>query len=431
MADVFYLKILLKSFKQRKSRIFLAVLAVVMGASLASSLISIYLNINEKVGQELRSFGPNIIMEPKTNNLQLEVGGANIGLPAGNNYLSEKELYKLKKIFWKYNILGFAPYLSIPVEMGAGKDKVILTGTWFEKEVNVPGEEFKSVKTGVRTISPWWKVRGQWVTDSEDQSAAMVGVGAAKKLNLKIGDTLQVSFGSKTHQLKVQALVDTGGNEDSQIFVNLPVVQNLAGLPDKVAQVKVSAMIVPEDSLSNKDPKQMSNKELEKWYCTPYISSIVQQIKETFPQADAEPIGQIALAQGNMLAKIKLMVLLVTAIALLASAVGVTTVMTTNVMERRKEIGMIKAVGGENLQVALLFVGEAASIGLAGGIIGFLGGAGLARVIGTSVFTTAINPQMIVFPITVIIALGVALLGSIIPVFRAIGTNPVVVLRGE
>ena len=431
MADVFYLKILLKSFKQRKSRIFLAVLAVVMGASLASALINIYLNINEKVGQELRSFGPNIIMEPKTDKLRLEVSGADFGSPADRNYLNEKELYKLKKIFWKYNILGFAPYLSIPVETSTNRNKVILTGTWFEKEVNVPGEEFKSVKTGTRTISPWWKVQGQWITDSENHSDAMVGVRAAKKFNLKIGDLFRVSFGSKTHQLKVSAIVDTGGSEDSQIFVNLPVVQKLAGLPDKVAQVKVSAMIVPEDSLSNKDPKQMSSKDFEKWYCTPYVSSIVQQIKETFPRADAQPIGQIALAQGNMLAKIKLMVLLVTTIALLASAVGVTTVMTTNVMERRKEIGMIKAVGGENLQVALLFTGEAASIGIVGGIIGFLGGTGLAKVIGASVFTTAISPQLIVFPITVIIALGVALLGSIIPVSRAISTNPVVVLRGE
>ena len=428
---MFFLKILLKSFKQRKSRIFLAVLAVVMGASLASALINIYLNINEKVGQELRSFGPNIVMGPKTNDIQSEVGGMDVGLPTDRNYINEKDLFKIKKIFWKYNILGFAPYLSVPVETDSSKDKVILTGTWFEKEVNVPGEEFKSVKTGVRPISPWWKVRGQWITNSDNQYDAMVGVRAAKKLNLKIGDILRVSLGSNAHQLKVVGIVDTGGSEDSQIFVNLPVVQNLAGLQDKVAQVKVSAMIVPEDSLSNKDPKQMTNKELEKWYCTPYVSSIVQQIKEAFPQADAEPIGQIAMAQGNMLAKIKLMVLLVTAIALLASAVGVTTVMTTNVMERRKEIGMIKAVGGENLQVAFLFVGEAASIGLVGGIIGFLGGTGLARVIGTSVFTTAINPQMIVFPITVIIALGVALLGSIIPVSRAISTNPVVVLRGE
>ena len=428
---MFYLKVLFKSFKQRKSRVFLAVLAVVMGASLASALINIYLNINEKVGQELRSFGPNIIMEPKTDKLRLEVSGADFGSPADRNYLHEKELYKLKKIFWKYNILGFAPYLSIPVETGSSKNKVILTGTWFEKEVNVPGEEFKSVKTGIKTISPWWKVRGQWIADPQTQSDAMVGVRAAKKLNLKIGDLLRVSFGSKSHQLKVAAIVDTGGNEDSQIFVNLPVVQNLAGLADKVAQVKVSAMIVPEDSLSNKDPKQMSSKQFEKWYCTPYVSAIVQQIKETFPGADAEPIGQIALAQGNMLAKIKLMVLLVTTIALLASAVGVTTVMMTNVMERRKEIGIIKAVGGENLQVALLFTGEAVSIGIVGGIIGFLGGTGLARVIGASVFTTAIRPQMIVFPITVMIALGVALLGSIIPVTRAIGTNPVVVLRGE
>lgn len=428
---MFYLKVLVKSFKQRKKRILLAVVAVVMGASLASALINIYMNINEKVGKELRSFGPNIVFEPKSDDLQLTIAGETLNSPGGQAYIKESELFKLKKIFWKYNIVGFAPYLSVPVKAGPNGENVILTGTWFEKEIEVPGEEFKSFKTGAKTISPWWKVNGRWVTDPGDRSKAMIGAAVAEKFNLKPGNRFWVAYGDKKRQLEVAAVVDAGGNEDKQIFVNLPVVQEMAGLAGKVARVKVSAMIVPEDDFSRQDPQTMSPKEFEKWYCTPYISAIVKQIEEVFPAADAEPIGQIAQAEGNMLSKIKLTVLLVTAIALVASALGVTTVMTTNVMERRKEIGMIKAIGAENLQVALLFTGEAAAVGLAGGITGFLAGLELAKVIGASVFGTDIKPEITVFPITLGIALAVALLGSIIPVRRAMGTEPVVVLRGE
>lgn len=428
---MFYFKVLLKSFKQRKKRILLAVMAVVMGASLASALINIYLNINEKVGKELRSFGPNIMVEPKSDELQLTIAGEALDSYGSRNYISEKELFKLKKIFWKYNIVGFAPYLSIPVKAGPDGQKVVLTGTWFAKEINVPGEEFKTYKTGVKTISPWWKVNGRWIADPGDKTKAMVGVTVAEKFKLKPGDRFTVAYGDKKQQLQVAAVVDAGGSEDKQIFVNLPVAQDMAGLADKVAQVKVSAMIVPEDDFSRRDPKTMSPKEFEKWYCTPYISAIVKQIEEVFPDADAEPIGQIAQAEGNMLSKIKLTVLLVTAIALGASALGVTTVMTTNVMERRKEIGMIKAIGAPNLQVALLFTGEAAAVGLTGGITGFIIGLGLAKVIGASVFAAEIKPEITVLPITLGIALAVALIGSVIPVRRAVATEPVVVLRGE
>ncbi len=431
MTRMFFYKVLFKSFVQRKKRILLAVLAVVMGASLASALINIYLNVDEKVGKELRSFGPNIVVEPRSNELSLEVGGVTLNSGSGGRYIREDELFKLKKIFWKYNIVGFAPYLSLAVKAGAGEEKVALTGTWFEKEVPVPGEEFKSFTAGARIISPWWKVDGQWVLNPDDKSKAMIGSAVARSLKLKVGDSFQVIYGDKKHPLKVAAIVDAGGSDDKQIFVNLPVVQGLAGLENKVARVKVSAMIVPEDDFSRRDNKTMTPEEFERWYCTPYISAIVKQIEEVFPDADAEPIAQIAQAEGNMMQKIKLTVLFVTLIALAASALGVTTVMTANVLERRKEIGMIKAIGAENLQVALLFAGEAAAIGIAGGVTGYLIGLGLAKFIAATVFVTEMKPEVMVLPATVVIALAVALLGSILPVRRAIGTEPVVVLRGE
>lgn len=428
---MFYVNILFKSIKQRKRRIFLAVLAVVMGASLSAGLLNIYFNVNDKVGKELRAFGPNIIMEPKSDVLQLEVGGIPLNSLGQKKYLDEEQLFKIKKIFWKYNIVGFAPFLSTPAKIGLSNERIVLTGTWFDKEIKVPGEEFKSFKTGVKNISPWWTVKGKWIKNTDALSSAMVGSAVAKKLNLKENDVFPVTFNDKNLQLRVAGIIEAGGSEDRQVFVNLPVVQKLTGLEHKVSSVKVSAMIVPENSLSRKDPKKMSASEFEKWYCTPYITAIVQQLNEVFPNATAEPIGQIAIAEGNMLSKINLMVLLVTVIALLASAVGVTTVMTANVLERRKEIGIIKAIGAESFQIGLLFTGEAAAIGLIGGLAGFVIGMGLAKFIGHSVFSADIQPDLNVLPITLIIALAVSLIGSILPVRRAVSTEPVIVLRGE
>lgn len=423
-------RVVSRSFWIRKKRIALAILAVVLGASLASALINVYLDITDQVGKELRSYGANIVVEPKGAALPLEIAGVNYGTVGERNFLKEDELYKIKKIFWKYNIVGFAPYLKIPVETVPGGPSLVLTGTWFAKELEVPDEAFKTFTTGVKTISPWWQVEGNWVQDG-DLSGAMVGAGVARRLRLGIGDALTVRYGDKSLELKVAGIVDTGGEEDNQVFVNLPAVQQLAGLPGKVAQLKVSALITPDDALAKKDPQTMTSEEYIRWYCTPYIDAIVFQIEEVLTGADAKPIRQIAQAEGNLLAKVRIMLLLVTLAALMASAFGVMTVMTTNVLERRREIGIIKAIGADTLQVVSLFLGEAGLIGMAGGLFGYLIGILLARQIGLSVFEAAVTPDLKVLPITVAIALGVALVGVSFPVRRALLIQPVVVLRGE
>ena len=123
--------------------------------------------------------------------------------------------------------------------------------------------------------------------------------------------------------------------------------------------------------------------------------------------------------------------LLVTIVALLASALGVFTTMTTSVIERRKEIGLMKSVGAENMRIVSLFFSEAAIVGVIGGVIGFLIGIILAQFIGLSVFDTTISPRVSILFLAMGISIGVALLASSLPVRRAVKIEPVIVLRGE
>jgi len=122
---------------------------------------------------------------------------------------------------------------------------------------------------------------------------------------------------------------------------------------------------------------------------------------------------------------------LVTIVALLASALGVMTTMTTSVIERQKEIGLMKSVGAEDKKIVTLFLSEAAIIGLLGGLLGFIIGIILAQFIGLSVFSTSISPRLEILPIVFGISVGVALLASILPVRRAVKVEPAIVLRGE
>ncbi|KUO58422.1 MAG: hypothetical protein APF84_01635 [Gracilibacter sp. BRH_c7a] len=426
-----YGRILRKSIKVRRKRIILAVIAVIMGASLISALTGVYLNIEEKVGKELSSYGANIIVKPKGDDISLEIGGVNYSSNQQQNFLKEDELYKIKKIFWKYNILGFSPYLSTVVKVGPENESVVLTGTWFDKEIDIPDEAFKSARVGVKTIAPWWTVDGEWINDEENKPEAILGSAVAKQLENRAGDTVSINYNGKMIELKVVGILHTGGEEENQIFTNLATVQGLTGLQGKVSEIKVSAAITPEDDFAKKDITQMTKEEYIRWYCTPYISSIALQIEEVITDSDALPIEQIASAQGNFIKKIKLMMMLITLVAVAASALGVMTAMTTSILERRKEIGVIKAIGARTNQIIALFMAEVAAIGVIGGIIGYGLGIGLAQVIGNAVFNSTVAINVIVLPVTIIIAIGITMIGSMIPIRNALKIDPVIVLRGE
>jgi len=441
------LRILKETFLRRKRRAFLAVMSVLLGSSLVAALFSISADITERMSQEMRSYGANILVTPKSGSIQVDIGGVSFSPAVGrDDLLDEGELPKLKTIFWRNNIVGFAPYLS-GLATVEGKDaQVVLTGTWFDKELTLPrgtklssglgkqeaADEGQTFRTGVKAISPWWKVQGQWVKD-DDATSAIVGAALAEGLDLKLGDSLTLSHKGNTLPLKVAGIVSTGGYEDNQVFVALPAAQTLLGAGG-VNRVLVSALTLPKEKLAadirNKKPEEMTPAEYEKWYCSPVIDAIVKQVEEVFPNAEARAVRQISEAEGAFVTKMQLLVLLVTVVALLASALGVMTTMTTMVLERRGEIGLMKAIGAENSQIAFIFLVEAGVIGLLGGGAGYVAGLGLARLISQGVFNTTVSPSIEALPVTLLLALGVALLGSALPVRKAVREAPVLLLRG-
>lgn len=418
--------LLFRSIKWRRSRIILAILAVAMGASVASALLTISFDINEKMGKELRSYGANIILLPKS---RVTYSGAE-----PENYLDEKELYKIKTIFWRNNIVGYAPYLSKPVEIN-GK-KIMLTGTYFEEEVKVPGfkkifvggrtgeEAAQEFKTGVKRISPWWDVAGSWPSTGE----ALVGISAAEKLGVDQGGTLIVRYKGKESTFRVSGILRTGDSEDNELFISLDEAQVLFSKPGAVDKVIISALTKPEPA-GGIDPEKLTPEEFEEWYCTPYISSIMLQLGEVISDANAQPIRQVAENEGKLLKKFEVMMFLITGIALVSAALGVMSTMMTMIFERRHEIGLMKAIGADGAQISQVFFSEAVLIGTSGGILGIIIGMELAKVLGIEVFGTVINPSSPAIVVTLSLSVMVALLGSLLPVRGTIKTRSAITLK--
>jgi putative ABC transport system permease protein len=391
-----------------------------LGVGVATAMIAVATDIGDKISRELRTYGANLIVTPQEDSLDVVVAGVSMRPPSDGAYLNEEDLPRIKGMFWRNNIVGFAPMLPANVDV-AGQSLTLL-GTYFSRQLAFGKQTFT---TGVRSTHPWWRVQGSWPDDNS--SDVLLGVHLAAKLNLAAGQNVELA--GQAH--RVAGILSTAGPEDEQIVAPLPVAQQILGKPGAVRRVYVSAVTKPEDAFARRDPKSMSPEMYDRWYCSPYAQSIAFQLQEAIPHSHAEQIRQVAQNEGTVLTRIQGLMLLITLAALLASGLAVSASMATAVFERRSEVGLMKALGAGNLAVAVLFFAEAALLALLAGGVGFAGGALLARQIGQSIFDSQITIQPVLLPVILAIAVIVTFGGSAAAIRRAVKFDPVYALRGE
>ena len=416
-----FTRLVYESFRRQARRKLLAGAAVTLGVAVATAMIAVATGIGDKISRELRSYGANILVTPQEDSLDLEIGGVNLKPPSDGAYLNEADLPKIKGMFWRNNIVGFAPMLPVNAE-AAGQTNVALLGTYFAKHFALGKEEFV---TGVRTTNPWWKVQGAWPDD--ESSDVLLGEQLASQLSRKPGDEIDIA--SKPH--RIAGILSTGGAEDREIVAPLALAQQILGRPGAVRRVYVSALTKPEDALARRDPRSLSGEIYDRWYCSPYPQSISFQLEEAIPHSHAEQIRQVAQNEGTVLTRIEGLMLLVTLAALCAAALAVSAAMATAIFERRAEVGLMKALGAGKVMVAAFFFAEAALLGVLGGIAGFFGGALLAREIGESIFGSQISIEPVLLPIVLALAVIVTFAGSAAAIRRAVLLDPVYALRSE
>ena len=413
---------------RQRGRFFLIALTVALGVSLAAAMLNVMFDVGDKVNQELKAFGANITVAPKNASLLNDVYG--VGSDSGHKeYLNEEDLGKIKTIFWTNNIVAFTPMLNGTVSVNG--QNVNLTGTWFNYHMTLPtGDAFD---TGVEEMKSWWQIDGDWPKDNTDQ--VLVGQKLAESLQGKTGDTLSYRRADGTQgQFVIAGIVSGGGNEDNAILASLPVVQQALNLKGKVSEIEVSAITTPENDLARKaaaNPERLSQAEREIWYCTAYVSSIAFQIEEVVNNSSARPVRQIAESEGKILDKTQLLMLLITVLSLISAALGVSNLVSANVMERSREIGLMKALGAKNYEVILMILTETLIAGIAGGIVGYFIGMGFAQVIGYTVFGSAIANNIIVVPIVGSLMVAVILLGSVPAIRTLLSLQPASVLHGR
>lgn len=416
-------RMIFKTLSRQKSKMLMIAFTVILGVSLSTAMMNVMLGVGDKVNRELKVYGANITVRHKDAALMSDLYGLTEGLGVNDKFLYEEDILKLKSIFWGFNILDFAPMLEGKIE------NFSVVGTWPEKHAILStGEE---LNTGLKNLRTWWEILpgGQWL-DENDNEAVMIGQELAEKNNFHVGDSLVL----EGKNFLIKGIFHDGGADDGKILMTLPALQDLLNLSGKISSIEVSALTTPDNDLARKaaqDPRSLSPDEYETWYCTAYVSAICHQIQEVIRDGVAKPVRQVAESEGTILNKTTLLMILITILSSIGSALAISNLITASVIERSQELGLLKALGAYNWQIVLLVLLEVMITGLAGGVVGYFLGIGFAQIIGQTVFGSYIEIARMVILIVSVILFFVTLLGSVPAIRYLMALKPTEVLHGK
>jgi len=405
----------------------MAFITILLAALLIACMLNITLKIGDQVASELRGYGSNIVVLPRGESLSIEIEGKNFTPLKSQNLLPEADIYKIKEIFWRNNIVAFAPFLETKVKDEKGNE-FSFEGTYFDKNIGLKDEpEFS---TGVKSLYGFWGVEGVWPKD-ESMDEILVGDELAKAKNLKVGDKLSLVGKNGTKEVSVVGILKGASDEAHKLVGSLKLAGDLSGHPGSYTKAEVSAMTIPENDLSLKARRNLDNldsAEYDKWYCSAYAGSIAFQIEENLPNVSAKASLQVSDAESNIVKKIQSLMGIVSIIALVVSAIGITSLMTSEIYRRKKEIGLLKAIGASNFEIYALFASESLVVAFFAGITGAFLGYALSYVMSYIIFSHGIGIAWIVLPISVAFALLISVVGSLMPMRNVINLLPAEVL---
>ena len=377
--------IVLRALAHRKGRTLLLLAVLAMASSLATALGIVSSSMGKRVAEEVRKYGANLIVIPKTARLDVGSGGLNFGAVSEPAYLQQRMVEEaLTKSGLKADV---SFHLRVALH-------------WKDADIMVEGVNFSDI----RRLFPWWQIKGNWPTAGE----IVVGSDLATSLKVKPGDTLELVGKAQAVRLRISGIVSSGGEEDGLLFLALPELQQALGLEGQLTLVRLM-VTAGGDSLKRS----------------------ADALQQLLPTAKVSEVRQTARTSEGLLAKVKLLMIMVTAVVLISAGSSVAGTMSTTVLERGKEIGLMKAMGGTRREVMVIFCGEAALLGILGGVAGYLFGSLIAQYITKTVFSASANFIPWFIGVSLGVSLILALLGSIGPMVSVFRLDPVKSLRGE
>jgi putative ABC transport system permease protein len=377
----------INNLRRRKGKVFFLILGLTIGITTVVTLISVTRMMNEDISKKLDEFGANILIIPRSDDLSLSYGGMNIGgVSMDTQTLEDSDVPKIRQIEVRENISTVSPKLIGVVEV-EGK-KVPLMGLQFQEELR---------------MKKWWKIHGAAPKSREE---VLLGNEVAVRLFKSTGNTLSING----KEVKIAGILDeTGSQDDFLILGDLTFVQEALKKPGALSLIEVSA------------------------FCnTCPIEEIVKQISQKLPQAKVTAIKQTLQTKMEALDHFEKFSVGISIIVLLIGSLIVFTNMMASVNERKREIGIFRAIGFRKSHVIRIIFLEALIVGLTAGAVGYVLGLGVSHIIGPMV-TGMKGGKIVIDPLLVIGAIFlsalIGILSSAYPAIHASKMDPTTALR--
>ncbi|MCH4169566.1 MAG: ABC transporter permease [Streptococcaceae bacterium] len=374
-----YLKMIFAAILKRKSRMIIAILSIIIGATVVSGLSAIYLDMPRQLNQEFRRYGANLIFISSNS----------------EDALSDQDYEQVKSALGQTDITGLSAFQYQTIKLN--ENPLVFCSTDIKQ---------------VQKTHPYWYVDGSYPAQSDE---ILVGKELADQFRFKIGQSYTfigetTATQNITSQLKVVGILQTGGQEEAIAYGSSEIAKTL--FPSQDLQYDLIEASIPQGEAQ--------------------LKKIGQKIREiSNNHINYQLAKKLTSSEAKVSKKLTALIFFVTVIVLLITLICVATTMMSVIQERRKEIGLKKALGADNQTIVGEFLGEACLLGCFGGSLGVLIGYFFARIVGLQVFGRLVNFSAWIFPMTILISLVITVLACLIPVKNALNVDPAIVLKGE
>jgi len=387
-------RIIRRLFGANPGRLFVMLLALGAGAAVTAALLNLQVDAKRRLTIEFRSFGANFVIAPRDAS---ELG--NIAtLP-----WDEKVMKTIRT--QAYEETPIVPFLYL-VASTQRPGAAMLPTKGNQIQTVIIGTDLVNLHLVAGTKFP--EVSGWEESDYESlKTECFLGERVASQLGIVKGDKVVLLYEDRTERLGVRGIVSTGGAEDDQIFMDLGTAQHLSRMKERISLIQLSYPGTPRE-----------------------IQAFYSKLASHLPDAEVKPIRQFTEGEARIYNRISGLLTATVGIVLLLTALCVMAAMTNVAMERKMDVGLMKASGGSMRRVLRLFLAEAALLGLAGGMIGGAAGIFLSIGLGKAVFGVAARPRLVVYPVAVALTIIVAII-SAFPLRQLASIRPASVFRGE
>ena len=392
------------NLSRRKGKAFFLMAGIAIGIGTIVALLSLSSSIQEEIGAQLDRFGANIVIVPQSNSLALDYGGVSVpGVEFDVHQLHNADIQKIRQIRYHDRLSVIAPKVVSTAD--AEGQQVLLAGVDFQNELK---------------LRRWWRITGQ---KPETEQDVLLGYEAARSLSAiraeapagkasghhAANDSApfvlvrgEVIIAGQPHHVS-GVIAPTGGPEDRMIFSSLQHVQALTNRPDQINVIEVSALCKG---------------------CP--VEDIVAQISEQLPHAKVSAIQQAVKARAEMVSRLAKFSAIMSVIVLLIGGLMIFTTMMGSVIERTREIGVLRAIGFRRKHIMSGLLIEVITISALGGFFGWAAGIAASWAALPYFSDTGVERQLhpLLLALAVFSALLIGSISTIYPAVRASRLDP-------